>query len=53
MAEVASGLALRFVRLETLIAMKEASGRPLDLDDARHLKWIAEQLGEGGSGAAG
>lgn len=42
-AEVAPGVMMRFVRLEALIEMKEASGRPLDLDDVQHLKWIAEQ----------
>lgn len=42
-ADVAPGVEMRFVRLQTLIEMKEASGRPLDLDDALHLKWIAEQ----------
>ena len=44
MADLASGVQMRFVRLRTLIAMKEASGRPLDLDDVRHLRWIAEEL---------
>lgn len=45
-AEVAPGVEMRFVRLEALIGMKEASARPLDLDDARHLRWIADQLAE-------
>jgi hypothetical protein len=45
-AEVAPGVEMRFVRLQALIKMKEASGRPLDLDDARHLKWIADQRAE-------
>jgi len=26
----------------TLIRMKEAAGRPRDLDDIQHLRWIAE-----------
>ena len=26
--------------------MKEEAGRPLDLDDARHLRWIADELEE-------
>lgn len=43
-AEVAPGVEMRFVRLEALIEMKKVSGRPLDLDDVQHLRWIAEQL---------
>lgn len=42
-AELTPGLEIRFVRLPTLIEMKEATGRPLDRDDARHLRWIAEE----------
>jgi len=45
-AEVAPGVEMRFVRLQALIEMKEASGRPLDLDDARQLKWIADRVEE-------
>lgn len=33
----------RYVRIATLIAMKESVGRPLDLDDAQHLRWIQEE----------
>jgi hypothetical protein len=33
----------RYVALATLIAMKEAVGRPQDLDDAQHLRWIQEE----------
>lgn len=46
--ELAPGVEMRFVGLRTLIRMKEAAGRPLDLDDARHLRWIADELGEKG-----
>lgn len=42
--ELTPGVEMRFVRLPTLIQMKEATGRPLDRDDARHLRWIAEEL---------
>lgn len=44
-AELSPGVEMRFVRLSTLIEMKEATGRPLDRDDARHLRWIAEEAG--------
>jgi hypothetical protein len=40
--ELAPGLKVSFVRLETLIRMKVEAGRPLDLDDAQHLRWILE-----------
>lgn len=40
--EVASGLMVRFVRIETLISMKEAVMRPRDIDDIEHLRWILE-----------
>ena len=43
---VAGGLAVnahvRFVSLATLIAMKQEAGRPRDLDDVEHLRWILE-----------
>jgi len=32
----------RYVAIGALIAMKEAVGRPQDLDDARRLRWIQE-----------
>ncbi len=35
---LAPGLPLRFVRLDTLIRMKEAAGREKDMEDARQLK---------------
>jgi len=40
--ELAPGLTVPFVRLATLIRMKEEVGRPRDLDDAQHLRWILE-----------
>lgn len=43
-AAIAPGLEVRFVRLDTLIAMKRATGRPRDTDDAEHLKMISEEL---------
>jgi hypothetical protein len=41
--ELAPALAVRFVSLPALIAMKEQAGRPRDLDDVQHLRWIAEE----------
>jgi hypothetical protein len=35
-------LRIPFVRLETLIRMKEEVGRPTDFEDARQLRWILE-----------
>ena len=35
------GLQLRFMRLDTLIRMKEAAGREKDMEDARQLKKLA------------
>ncbi|MGH7719595.1 MAG: nucleotidyl transferase AbiEii/AbiGii toxin family protein [Gemmatimonadaceae bacterium] len=40
--ELSPGLVVRVVRLETLIRMKEAAGRPRDVDDVQHLRWILE-----------
>lgn len=40
--EIRPGLPVRFVALETLIAMKKAAGRPRDLDDIQHLNWILD-----------
>lgn len=45
-AEVAPGLHVRFVRLPKLIAMKRQTGRPRDLDDARHLEEILDERGQ-------
>ena len=44
--ELAPGMIARFVRLETLIRMKEAAARPRDLDDVQHLQWILEDQGD-------
>lgn len=44
-AEVAEGVDVRFVRLETLLEMKESTGRPRDMDDAQHLRTIQEMNG--------
>lgn len=41
--EILPGLSARFVRLETLVAMKEAAGRPKDLEDIRQLRLLAER----------
>lgn len=40
--DLAPGMEVRFVSLQTLIAMKEDAGRPRDLDDIQHLRWIEE-----------
>ena len=40
--EITPGVQVRFVSLPTLIRMKEAVGRPRDLDDIQHLRWIVE-----------
>jgi len=45
LGEVAPGLLVRFVSIPTLIAMKQDAGRPRDLDDIQHLKWILEEHG--------
>lgn len=39
-AEIAPGLQVPFVAADTLIRMKERSGRPRDQDDVQHLQWI-------------
>jgi hypothetical protein len=36
-------LNVRYVRIPTLITMKETAGHPRDLDDAQHLRWIQEE----------
>ncbi len=33
----------RYVSLAALVHMKEQVGRPRDLDDVQHLRWIAEE----------
>ena len=40
--DIAPGVSAAFVSLPTLIAMKEEAGRPRDLDDIEHLRWILE-----------
>jgi hypothetical protein len=40
--ELLPGLATRFVRVATLIRMKEAAGREKDLEDIRQLKLLQE-----------
>ncbi len=42
------GITVRFVDLRTLIRMKEAAGRPIDLDDVHHLKLLQEDNATGG-----
>jgi hypothetical protein len=44
--EIAPGLPARFVSIPTLILMKEAAGRPRDLDDIQHLRWMLEDEGK-------
>jgi hypothetical protein len=44
--EIAPGLPARFVSISTLIRMKEAAGRPRDLDDVQHLRWMLEDEGK-------
>lgn len=41
MEEIRPGLPVRFVALDTLIAMKKAAGRPKDLDDVDNLERLA------------
>lgn len=40
--ELLPGIVARFVSIPTLIRMKQAAGRPRDLDDIQHLSWIQE-----------
>ncbi|MHB1239249.1 MAG: hypothetical protein ACYC18_01955 [Gammaproteobacteria bacterium] len=40
--ELLLGINVRFVSIPTLIRMKQAVGRPRDLDDIQHLKWLQE-----------
>ena len=41
--EITPGLLVRFVSIPTLIAMKLQAGRPIDLDDVQHLRWILDE----------
>jgi hypothetical protein len=45
--ELLPGLAARFVRIETLIRMKEAAGREKDLEDVRQLRLLMENANDG------
>ena len=45
--ELLPGLATRFVRIETLIRMKEAAGREKDLEDVRQLRLLMENAEDG------
>lgn len=44
--ELIPGIPMRFVCLDTLIAMKEAVQRPRDLDDAWHLRMLRQERGD-------
>jgi hypothetical protein len=44
--ELLPGIQVRFVSIPTLIRMKETAGRPRDLDDIQHLKWLQENSDE-------
>lgn len=46
--EIAPGLRVRFVRLETLIKMKEGTGRDKDKQDVRQLKKLSENKDDEG-----
>ncbi len=40
--EILPGVVTRFVSIPTLIQMKQVAGRPRDLDDIQHLRWLQE-----------
>lgn len=42
-----TGETAAFVSLDALVRMKEQAGRPNDLDDVQHLRWIREDLENG------
>lgn len=42
LGDIGPELSVRFVSIPTLIAMKEAAGRPRDDDDIKHLRWMLE-----------
>jgi len=44
--ELLPGLDVRFVSIPTLIRMKQAAGRPRDLDDVQHLRLLQENPDE-------
>ena len=35
---------MRFLSIPALIAMQEVAGRPRDVDDIQHLRWILEEV---------
>ncbi len=41
-AELSPDFSVRLVRIETLMRMKQKAGRPMDMDDVQHLRWILE-----------
>lgn len=45
--QLAPGIDVRFVSLETLMSMKRIAGRPKDLDDLEHLTIVASVKREG------
>ena len=47
--ELVPEVTLRFLCLPALIAMKDVAGRPRDIDDVEHLRWILEELNKKGS----
>jgi len=44
--ELLPGIQVCFVSIPTLVRMKQAAGRPRDLDDIQHLTWLQEKSGE-------
>lgn len=44
--ELLPDLTVRFVSIPTLIRMKQAAGRPRDLDDIQHLRWLQENTSD-------
>lgn len=46
-AEIAPGLEVPIVSLQTLIAMKRATGRERDRNDVEHLEWIRSRMRSG------
>lgn len=44
--ELLPGIQVCFVSIPALIRMKQAAGRPRDLDDIQHLTWLQEKSGE-------